>query len=308
MNFSLEQLLAFVSVYEQLSFSKAAVKLNKHRTTIGQVITNLEDQLAVTLFNRIGRSVEPTEDGELLYHFAKQALEQARVFDKVALSLSYGALENVTIAYSSIIPQRALCGIRAQLAKDFPTMRVNFIVRPKQAIKQGIVDGSIHFGLVNVHESSGINSFNTKLLGHVEFCPFVQKDSELAKVPSDQIMGRLRSSRQIILKGLVDEGMKEKILFSADHEEIEELSLVVKMVQAGLGWALLPKQLTENFTENVQQVFPDQMVEGFKFSVSLWSPHSKQIAVVRKSIAKSIEQYTQGHRDKDAAEQSSKLS
>ncbi|MDF4720774.1 LysR family transcriptional regulator, partial [Vibrio parahaemolyticus] len=44
MNFSFEQLLAFVTVYEQLSFSKAAVKLNKHRTTIGQVITNLEDQ------------------------------------------------------------------------------------------------------------------------------------------------------------------------------------------------------------------------------------------------------------------------
>ncbi|MEF1193146.1 LysR family transcriptional regulator, partial [Vibrio parahaemolyticus] len=68
MNFSLEQLLAFVAVYEQLSFSKAAVKLNKHRTTIGQVITNLEDLLAVTLFERVGRSVEPTEDARLLYH------------------------------------------------------------------------------------------------------------------------------------------------------------------------------------------------------------------------------------------------
>lgn len=36
MNFSFEQLLAFVTVYEQLSFSKAAIKLNKHRTTIGR--------------------------------------------------------------------------------------------------------------------------------------------------------------------------------------------------------------------------------------------------------------------------------
>ncbi|MDF5104132.1 LysR family transcriptional regulator, partial [Vibrio parahaemolyticus] len=52
MNFSFEQLLAFVTGYEQRSFSKAAVKLNNHRTTIGQVITNLEDQLAVNLFER----------------------------------------------------------------------------------------------------------------------------------------------------------------------------------------------------------------------------------------------------------------
>ncbi len=105
MNFSIEQLLAFVTVYEQLSFSKAAVKLNKHRTTIGQVITNLEDHLAVNLLKKeVGRSVkEPTDDGHLLYHYAKQTIEQARTFDKVALSLSYGGLENITIAYSSVI-------------------------------------------------------------------------------------------------------------------------------------------------------------------------------------------------------------
>ncbi|MCW1890797.1 LysR family transcriptional regulator [Vibrio chagasii] len=42
-----------MTVYEQLSFSKAAaVKLNKHRTTVGQVISNLEDHLAVNLFER----------------------------------------------------------------------------------------------------------------------------------------------------------------------------------------------------------------------------------------------------------------
>ncbi|MGU3847304.1 LysR family transcriptional regulator, partial [Vibrio diabolicus] len=83
-----------------------AVKLNKHRTTIGQVITNLEDLLAVSLFNRVGRSVEPTEDARLLYHYAKQTIEQARTFDKVALSLAHGGLESVSIAYSSAIPHR----------------------------------------------------------------------------------------------------------------------------------------------------------------------------------------------------------
>ena len=119
MNFSFEQLLAFVTVYEQLSFSKAAVKLNKHRTTIGQVITNLEDQLAVNLFERVGRSVEPTEDGHLLYHYAKQTIEQARTFDKVALSLAYGGLENVSIDYSSAIPHRFLVLLRIYIFMYF---------------------------------------------------------------------------------------------------------------------------------------------------------------------------------------------
>lgn len=177
MNFSLEQLLAFVTVYEQLSFSKATVKLNKHRTTIGLVITNLEDQLAVTLFDRIGRSVEPTEDAHLLFHYAKQALEQARVFDKVALSLSFGGLENVTIAYPSIVPHSILAEIRSQLAVDFPMMRVNFLVRGKEDIKRGIETGEYHFGLVNSYESHAIHSFDSKVLGNIEFVPFVQTGS-----------------------------------------------------------------------------------------------------------------------------------
>lgn len=136
MNFSIEQLLAFVTVYDQLSFSKAAVKLNKHRTTISQVITNLEDQLAVSLFERVGRSVKPTEDGHHLYHYAKQTIEQARTFDKVALSLSYGGLENITFAYSSVIPHQILVDIRKKLRRDFPMMRVNFLVRNKKTLNK----------------------------------------------------------------------------------------------------------------------------------------------------------------------------
>ncbi len=66
MNFSLEQLATFVAVYEQKSLSKAAVKLNKHRSTIGQVVTNLEDTLQVTLFVKVGRSVEPTAEATTL--------------------------------------------------------------------------------------------------------------------------------------------------------------------------------------------------------------------------------------------------
>jgi len=158
MNFSLEQLLAFVTVYEKLSFSKAAVKLNKHRTTIGQVITN---------------------HGHLLYHYAKQVIEQARAFDKVALSLSYGTLGRVVIAYPSFIPHQALYVIRKQLERDFPEMRVECLVRDRESIKKGIVDGSIHFGLVNIHDSTAIHSMDSTFTGHVEFLPYVQTNGKL---------------------------------------------------------------------------------------------------------------------------------
>ncbi|MEZ9791607.1 LysR family transcriptional regulator, partial [Vibrio splendidus] len=171
MNFSLEQLNTFVAVYEQEAFSKAAIKLNKHRTTVAQVITSLEDQLAITLFDRLSRSVEPTEDAVLLYHYAKQILEQAKTLDRFALSLSFGGLESVTIAYASFLPHHVVSKIRRQLDEDFPSMRVNFLVRTKPEIKTGIEDGSIHFGIVNIYESKVINSIDFTFLGNMPFVP-----------------------------------------------------------------------------------------------------------------------------------------
>lgn len=294
MNFSIEQLLAFVTVYEQLSFSRAAIKLNKHRTTVGQVITNLEDHLAVSLFERVGRSVEPTEDGHLLYHYAKQTIEQARTFDKVALSLSYGGLENITIAYSSIVPQRVLVDIRKQLKHDFPMMRVNFLVRNKEEIKQGLKNGEYHFGLVNVHNSRAMHSLDATFLGHFEFYPFAQKGGAIAALDKDEVLVALRNSKQFVLKSQIDEGMSEKIIVSSDYEEIEQLALIIKMLEAGLGWALLPKAFFTDYEFSKYQIEPihsEQMVEGFKFGFALWCPHSKQVSEVKSSMLSVITDY-----------------
>ncbi|MGR5269018.1 LysR family transcriptional regulator [Vibrio astriarenae] len=300
MNFSIEQLLAFVTVYDQLSFSKAAVKLNKHRTTIGQVISNLEDQLAVTLFERIGRSVEPTEDGHLLYHYAKQTLEQARVFDKVALSLSYGGLESITVATSTFIPPKVLVGIRETLISDFPSMRVNFVFKDKSAIKRGIEEGEVHFGLVNIHESRAIHSFDATFLGHIEFSPFLREDSEVFGMEYDDVVSELKSSRQFVLKSLVDEGLKEKVVFSANHEEVESVTLIIKMIKAGFGWAWLPKVIAASESTSGIKALGEEsgLKNGFKFPMALWCPHSKQITTIKKSILAAINNYIEMYEGK----------
>lgn len=295
MNFSLEQLLAFVAVYDELSFSKAAVKLNKHRTTIGQVVTNLEDQLAVTLFERVGRSVTPTEDGELLYHYAKQTIERARTLDKVALSLSYGGLENISIAYPSFIPHRVLTDIRIQLAKDFPLMKVNFLVRGKTEILKGMESGDIHFGIVNSHDSTAIHSIDGIYVGHVEFVPFVNKGGRFSNLSPDKALSELSSARQFVLRTFFEEGIEEKVVLSSEYEVVDQLALAIKFVGEDLGWSLLPKMLGESeyLTDKIEVLKISQMKQGFKFGVALWSQHSKQVKEVKKSIVKVLDDYVE---------------
>lgn len=293
MNYSLEQLTTFVAVYEQQAFSKAAIKLNKHRTTVGQVITNLEDQLAISLFKRLSRTVEPTEDAVLLYHYAKQTLEQAKTFDRFALSLSYGGLESVTIAYASFLPHHVVSKIRRQLYEDFPSMRVNFLVRTKPEIKAGIEDGSIHFGIVNIYESKVINSIDFTFLGNMPFLPFTHVGSELSTLPSNETLSLMKSARQFLLKSMIDDKMTEKVIVSSQHEYIDQLAVIIKLVQEGFGWALLPKSITESeyVTENLTAIKCDQIKQEIMVPIALWCPYSKQVALVKKSIIKVADFY-----------------
>ncbi|WP_047043902.1 LysR family transcriptional regulator [Vibrio mexicanus] len=293
MNFSIEQLLAFVTVYEERSFSKAAARLNKHRTTTGQVIANLEDILAVELFERIGRKVEPTEEGQLLYHYAKSTIDQSKIFDKIALSLSYGGLERINFAYSSVVPHGVLSTIREQLAEDFPNMRVNFLVKTKEEVEEGINNGDIHFGLVNIDNSKGMYGKDSTLIGHVEFLPFVKKGGELSKLPKDEVLSALRTTRQFVLRAFVNDGLKDKIIVSADNEEVDQLALAIKLIQSDLGWAWLPKVLSESqyVTDNLEPLKLAELKNGMKFSFGLWNTHSKPILQIKKSIIKAVDSY-----------------
>ncbi|KDN27463.1 LysR family transcriptional regulator [Vibrio fortis] len=298
MNFSIEQLQAFVTVYELRSLSKAGIKLNRHRTTVGQVISNLEDMVAVQLFERTSRSIEPTEEAHVLYYYAKQSVEQTRVFDKVAMSLAYGGLEEVTIAYPSFIPHNLLFFIRAQLGKDFPMLRANFVVRSNKAAEEGMHEGDIHFSLMLGHSRSGIQGFDSVFIGHMEFLPFVRKGSPMSQVPPNEVFGELKTNRQLLLRSLVEEGFKDKVVYSADVEEYDQLALVIKMVKEGIGWAWLPKVLNESefVTDSLEPLIFDELKSGMKCSISLVSLPSKQVLDVKKSIVVAIDEYVARYR------------
>src|ERR1700758_4613877 len=60
-------LLAFLAVAREHSFTRAAAKLGMTQSALCQIIRNLEERLGVRLLNRTTRSVTPTQAGERLF-------------------------------------------------------------------------------------------------------------------------------------------------------------------------------------------------------------------------------------------------
>ncbi len=76
LHYSLEQLLAFQYVAEDLSFKKAADRLNLTATALSHRIKKLESLLELKLFERKTRSISLTPEGEYLFKHVRLGFEQ----------------------------------------------------------------------------------------------------------------------------------------------------------------------------------------------------------------------------------------
>src|SRR3954464_1379622 len=71
-----DDLLAFLAVARQRSFTKAAAKLGISQSALSHTIRGLETRLGVRLLTRTTRSVSPTEAGERLLQNGGPRLEE----------------------------------------------------------------------------------------------------------------------------------------------------------------------------------------------------------------------------------------
>ena len=73
---NLDDLLAFLAVARERSFTKAAAKLGVSQSALSHTIRALEARLGVRLLTRTTRSVSPTEAGERLLQTVGPRLEE----------------------------------------------------------------------------------------------------------------------------------------------------------------------------------------------------------------------------------------
>ena len=83
------QLKTFVATVKHLSFTKTANDLGYAQSTISNQIQSLEEELGTMLFERLGKQIKLTKDGEHLYTYANQILKlSAEAKDIISSSLN----------------------------------------------------------------------------------------------------------------------------------------------------------------------------------------------------------------------------
>lgn len=65
----------FVTIARERTISRAAEQLHLTQPTLSRQLKDLEEELAVSLFNRSNREMTLTEDGQYLYNRAQEILK-----------------------------------------------------------------------------------------------------------------------------------------------------------------------------------------------------------------------------------------
>ncbi len=122
----LRQLKYFIKAKDLLNFTEAAKALNISQSTLSQQIKQLEDELDILLFNRIGKRIVLTEAGEMFSEYALQSIDKANqglLLLKDLNNLNTGKI-TIGVIYSMRIPfAKALI----QFAKQYPNIKVQVV-------------------------------------------------------------------------------------------------------------------------------------------------------------------------------------
>jgi DNA-binding transcriptional LysR family regulator len=105
---TLDQLRVLTTVVDEGSFSAAARKLQRVQSAVSAAMANLEDQLAVPLWDRTQRAATLTPAGHAVLGAARRVLAEVDDLGKLATGIQAGLEPMVSLCIESIFPTAAL--------------------------------------------------------------------------------------------------------------------------------------------------------------------------------------------------------
>ena len=244
MNINQEQLNIFKTVMETGSFSAAARKLGKVPSAVSMSIANLEIDLNLKLFNRVGREPVPTAQANFLYEKTEQLLVEMNQWKQQAIALSEGLESALNIVVVSELIHTDWTEYVALLAERFPTLQINIYTAPQEDALKMLINQSAQLALMFERE------FLESREQFVEFkqetlVPVAAIDHPLAEhvqVSFEQIL----QSRQIVVASR-DRTVKPELLYSKNYWRTDNHHSACSLILKKLGWGVLPIQM---FNEN----------------------------------------------------------
>jgi DNA-binding transcriptional LysR family regulator len=145
---TLTQLRIFLAVAASGHMTRAAAGLGITQSAASAAIAALENQYQVNLFNRVGRSIQISETGELFISEAQAVLDRAEAAQRTLRELGGITVGHLEIAASQTIANYWLPRHLANFHERFPGVMLNVSISNTREVENAVVTGAADIGFV----------------------------------------------------------------------------------------------------------------------------------------------------------------
>lgn len=245
----LSALQAFVAVAEHDSFSAAADALFLTQPAVSKRVAQLEDELGVRLFERIGRRVSLSAAGTALLPRARRLLNDARELKRTIGDLSGEVRGRLVMGTSHHIGLHRLPTPLKRFTAHYPDVELDIRFMDSEAACRAVETGDLELAIVTLPPAQPPN-LQLESLWQDPLAFMVGADhplsgrsnvslGELTAYPA-VLPGGTTYTRAILEQALRCAGCAARVAMATNY--LETLHM---LVATGLGWSLLPATLLD---------------------------------------------------------------
>ena len=245
----LRHVRTFVTVAELGTVSKAAARLHVAQPALSRQIANLEAQFGLKLFDRVGRRLHLTSEGEQLLSDCRGLLNCARALDEQAHLLRRGDVGVLRVAASPHLIEGIFPEMLSRYAERYPSVQVRLIdVVGAEALAM-LERGEIQLTQATVLALAGNEErFASYPLGPMEMLAACHPQLKLGKrgqVEIDDLAPHplLQATSEFLMRKVFDSACRLAGFTPNYVLECHAPHALLAMAEAGHGVAIIPSAL-----------------------------------------------------------------
>jgi DNA-binding transcriptional LysR family regulator len=202
----INQLKTIYEIVKTGSYSKASRNMFVTQSAVSHQVKNLEKELNVRLFERLGNRMRITEEGEILAEAIRKVLDDLENLKKISENLRHVKTGHLTIATINGIMAHVLPDVLKKFRAEFPEIKLQLMSRTLSQFLPMVLNGEVDLAI-------GPRS-NQELSNKLIFL-FWKSFSRMLLVPKDHPLHKKKSIK------LTDLGAYPFILYKEGSETRE---------------------------------------------------------------------------------------
>lgn len=148
MHLSLRQLRVFRALMTSSTATEAAKSLSISQPAVSKVLCQLEEELAIRLFERIKGRLYPTPEAHSLYTEVEKVLGAVNAVERLALDMRDSGTGRVSVAALPTMSNILLPELIGIYRDVMPNVRVSVQVLPSLSIVDKVMEGHVDIGIL----------------------------------------------------------------------------------------------------------------------------------------------------------------